>query len=317
MATKSVIERDMTLKYSDDLTEVQLGDRAAVTVWFRFHSARAIAVGALALVSASTVAPAQVPGLLLAAHGRTRDSIEMEAIAVFRQGRFDSLPAGNEEAPSVAFRRAAFKAGGGYWLYSGGVRRGRLTVTGLGDYPCTGLTGIGRAPSGLSTEWQGLAHSDSTLRAAGARRASTVAEAAALRVAVRPLLIRLGSPPSASDTAQLLDGWTVEDMPANSRWVTGGFRASSTNDSGLVIVHSVFAVLEIERGVSRLALRWTNTGLEDDAQTRVPVDIIDLDGDGIPELVTKTTYSESWDYQIWRRRPTGWTLWVSGGGVGC
>jgi hypothetical protein len=276
-----------------------------------------IAVGVLALLSASATAPAQVPGLLLAAEARSRDSVFIDAIARFRRGRFDSLPAGNEEAPSTTFRRAAFKPGAVYWLYSGGVRRGRLTVRDTGEYSCTGLTGIGRAQSGLPAEWHGLAFPDSTLRPGAVRRASTLAETATLRVAVRPLLIRLGSPRSAADTAQLLDGWTIEDTLTNRRWLAGGFRAASANDSGLVTVYSAFALLEIERGVSRLALRWTNTALDDDAQTRVPVDIIDLDGDGVPELITRTTYSESWDYQIFRRRQTGWVLWVSGGGGGC
>lgn len=280
------------------------------------QSLRAFVFAVLTLSSAGAVAGAQVPGLILAAHVRSRDSVELDAVALFRRGQFDSLPVGNEEAPSERFRRVAFKPGSRYWLYSGGIRRGRVTVTGPGEYPCTGLIGIGRAP-GLPAEWQGVASADSTLRPAWLRRAANLGELATLRVAVRPLLIRLGSSPAAADTARQLEGWTVEDTLTRRRWLTAGFRTASTNDSGFVIVQSVFALLEVEGRNSRLALHWTNVGLEDDAQTRVPIDILDLDGDGVPELITKTTYSESWDYQIWRRRAGRWTLWVASGGGGC
>lgn len=54
-----------------------------------------------------------------------------------------------------------------------------------------------------------------------------------------------------------------------------------------------------------------------DRQEEKFLDQIDLDGDGVDEIVTLSGYYESWDYAIYKEQKGEWKRVYSGGGGGC
>ena len=64
----------------------------------------------------------------------------------------------------------------------------------------------------------------------------------------------------------------------------------------------------------RIELQRYDEGLEDGEDF---VDELDLDGDGIGEVITQVSGSESWEYAIYKRRAGRWQAIYKGGGGGC
>jgi len=262
-------------------------------------------------------ATAQSPTLVFGVSSNLDTVVQLDLVASFSQGHFDSLPRGDEDDPrATALRDATFGPGHRYWLYEGGMQRSSLTTTGVVPPACVGLAGAGRPAHTLPAGWAGLAASDSTLRAAATRRALTPDELATLRRAARPLFVALKAPAQVADTAEVLAAWGFATTDTAPVWLTAAFKTRSVDAAGEAMIRAVFLVLNAARGAAP-ALAWSHAALEDDAQIRIPVDWLDLNHDGQPELFTKTTYSESYDYQIWRRHGTAWTLWLQSAGVGC
>jgi hypothetical protein len=260
---------------------------------------------------------AQRADTLFVAKASEDSAVDLEAIAIFGAGHFDSLPSGGEDSASEQFRRLVYAPGHRYWLFAGGARIGELRATGPGKPGCTGLPGSGRPSVRLPSGWQGLAATDSTARFRGTRRSPSVADLAILHRNARTLLIEAGAPARVADTAQLVDGWTFEVPASGVRWLVGSLRGETTAASGETSVHAAFLLIEIDRNGPHVALSWKHGGGEEDAEMRFPVDIFDFDRDGHPELITMTSYYESRDYQVWRRAADGWALWVITGGAGC
>jgi hypothetical protein len=82
----------------------------------------------------------------------------------------------------------------------------------------------------------------------------------------------------------------------------------------------VTAVFAISDPASRRVLLWYHPAADPAADfplTRTLLDVADLDGDGVPEIVTRTDLSEEWRYTIYRRAPNGWAETVNAYGGGC
>ena len=80
------------------------------------------------------------------------------------------------------------------------------------------------------------------------------------------------------------------------------------------ISHDIF---EPEAGGFKPALTWFHRGSEADAEERLLVDIVDLDGDGLAEVIAEGFYYESNDYIIYKKRQGHWVSVYQGGGGGC
>jgi hypothetical protein len=64
------------------------------------------------------------------------------------------------------------------------------------------------------------------------------------------------------------------------------------------------------RAMIRLALR---TGLV----LAIAVDQLDLDNDGMDEVVVRSEFYEAWNYAVWRFDSNYWGQIFEGGGGGC
>jgi hypothetical protein len=119
------------------------------------------------------------------------------------------------------------------------------------------------------------------------------------------------------DTLKLSSAWAIVFSDGRT-WLVGSYLASQPVDS---IEDSELSVLVLAPAGERHSvplLTWSHLGGETSRQVRNPVDAIDLDRDGVPELITRTTYYESMDYQIWSLRGSAWVELASSlGGSGC
>jgi hypothetical protein len=80
---------------------------------------------------------------------------------------------------------------------------------------------------------------------------------------------------------------------------------------------ALLVVAEEGQNGYRPSYAWFHEGVEAAVEARELVDAADLDGDGLPELVVRTTYYESGDFTILRRTEHGWIAVYRGGGGGC
>lgn len=80
-----------------------------------------------------------------------------------------------------------------------------------------------------------------------------------------------------------------------------------TEEKGYPGVHAAFIIAERDKnGRLKPVHTWFHSGEEAGAETQDLVDMLDIDGDGYPELVTVIGYYETADNVIYRKTPTGW-----------
>lgn len=78
-----------------------------------------------------------------------------------------------------------------------------------------------------------------------------------------------------------------------------------------------FYIIEYNNNVPISKFAWYNDGNDADIAFQELVDIIDLDADGFPEVITKCQYYESWTYMIYKKQDQKWIKIYEGGGGGC
>lgn len=86
-------------------------------------------------------------------------------------------------------------------------------------------------------------------------------------------------------------------------------------------VNAAFIIAEPgERGAWRPAVTWSHPASDPAADfplSRTLLDVADLDIDGTPEIVTRTDYSEYWQYTIYRLGRRGWAPAFEASSGGC
>ncbi len=85
--------------------------------------------------------------------------------------------------------------------------------------------------------------------------------------------------------------------------------------------HAIGVSLIAEQAGTGWSIRWQefeeSRTSEYQASGSQPIDVLDIDGDGVEEVVFATFGVESRSYLILRRRPGTWVQWYRGGGDGC
>ena len=76
-------------------------------------------------------------------------------------------------------------------------------------------------------------------------------------------------------------------------------------------------IFEPEGGGFKPALTWFHRAAAEEPEQRDFVDQVDLDGDGVAEVIAEGFYPESNDYIIYKRRQGRWVSVYQGGGGGC
>ncbi len=269
----------------------------------------ALLLGSLLIAPLTAAVQGAKPRILLFAvksdSGRVAD---LDPIAMSDGLHFDSLPNGNEDSVSERFRASYFARNRRYRTYAGGHPMGWIVTSGPGEVGCTGLPGRGRLEPAQTTAWAGLASNDTSLGGPFRRRSLSPEEKRVLSGFASTALEQAGAPHRLASSAEALKSWAYEGAGGASSMLVGSFvreaSAAATDDTTL----AVFLVAEKTGASYRTTLTWTHSGVEENRQVRNLVDAIDLDRDGYVEVVTETSYYESYNFQIYKRGKAGWAL---------
>ncbi len=275
--------------------------------WHRFPIA--FLLGSLLMAPLTAAIQGTQPRiLLLAVNSDSGRLAGLDPIALSEGIHFDSLPNGDEDSVSERFRASYFSPNRRYRTYAGGHPTGWIVIGGQGEVGCTGLPARGRLEPARTSAWAGLASNDTSLGGTFRRRALSPEEKRVLGGLASTALEHLGASPRPAGSAEALRSWAYESKGGEAPILVGSFvreaAATSTNDT----TRAVFLVAEKAGASYRATLTWAHAGVEEDSQVRRLVDAIDLDHDGYLEIVTETSYYESYNFQIYKSGKAGWAL---------
>jgi hypothetical protein len=262
--------------------------------------------------------PSMQGGTVVFAVRKYESSVTMEPVVIYKRGAFSKPPIDNE-AGAGAFVRGYFRAGRQYRLISGGGEAGTVTVRKNMEPGCVGLV----AEVGVETQVrlggqvQALATDSTTLaRAPGLRRAPTDAERARAVELARAAFSKNGVAAALSAKLEVVN-LTATDLDRDGKFeLIGSFRVEKKEETA-PDAFTLFMIFEPEGESLKAALVWFHHGYEGEYADRHFVDQLDLDGDGIGEVIVEGSYYESNDYIVYKKQQGHWRGVYQGGGGGC
>ena len=248
---------------------------------------------------------------------------QMEPVVIIRRGVYVKPPVdesdvagGDIAAQSKRFIDEYFRAGRQYRVVFGGGEAGTLTVQKYLEPGCVGMNAevSTQTQARLGGEVHALAVSNDTLgRGAGTRRAPTEAERASALELARAAFARNAVPAALVKKMETLN-LTATDLDRDGRAeLVGSFRVVGAD----YMNYALFMIFEPAGDKFKAALTWYHKGAEADAADRRLVDQLDLDGDGVSEVIAEGHYYESNDYFIYKKQRGQWRSVYQGGGGGC
>lgn len=256
----------------------------------------------------------------LSGNGKLVPQTVIDPVVVAHQGRFLPPPPpwdeGEEPTPEVArFVKKYFAEGTNYALYFGGQKLGSAVVKKPVWIYCASLTASIRLEGGLQLD------EDTSALALGGfeppsqesvRRAATAEERKQVLALARSMFRRRGVPRQDLKLVRL-DNLVSTDLDRDGR---REFAASFTV-AKIKLEPTLFLVATSGDKLAPIFTFYHQPVAPDDRRTWEFVDQLDLDGDGLDEMILLAGGYEGWDYQIYRRRQGHWHKIYSGGGGGC
>lgn len=281
------------------------------------HTAGVLAL-ALAAAAPASAAAQQEPSILFLVQ-RMQDEGEADAfiepVAFVHENGYEDPVFDMDENAWAAFDAQWFPAGRRYGVLSRGMQAGTATVVEPMEQGCGGLgarvtvaglrPGVQRALAG-----QGLPAQNG----APWMREPTRDERRTLDRMAAALFAAHGTDVAGRTEADTSVATVL--FHRNARPVLVGSYALKTDD---VVMRQAAAFIIAEEGQDgyRPAYARFHEGRVPDFLRSELLDALDLDGDGMPELVLQNAYWESWDYSILTRDEHGWMESYRGGGGGC
>lgn len=265
----------------------------------------------------------QEPSVLFVVGKADDGSTAIDPIVILDRGRFvDAKRLSNGEPRALS--KTYFAIGRKYRLLFGGGEAGSVTVTRrinpvAGYEACdfaavvevNGSVRIGGQVWALVTNANGLGRRTST------RRAPTADERAGAIGLAQTIYPQLGMPLRLVSDISVVN-LTALDLDGDGRSeLAGSFVIKQDGKE-----HALFLLARQEaRGYASELARYnvSNSHEPEIGQTQLVslVDILDLDGDGICELITKNQQPQGVSYQIYKRVRGQWKQIFNGAGHGC
>lgn len=217
-----------------------------------------------------------------------------------------------------AFNQRYFAPGTHYTVHSMGALSGAARVLRLMEPGCTervaeaSFTDATPQPplgGGLASDAFGPATAHRVMRVLTAQEESELASLADSIHASH----RIPTSARARTENQRLFAITIPG--AEKPVLVGTFNVTVTGDE-TEQTYNQLLVAEAAGGVYRPAYVHHD---RDDGETgmRSLLDVADLDGDGVPEMVVQVMYNEGWGFAVLKRGADGWREIYQGGGGGC
>ena len=114
-----------------------------------------------------------------------------------------------------------------------------------------------------------------------------------------------------------VENLTATDLDRDGNFeLVGNFKIEN-NTGQSENLYTLFMIFEPEGGGFKPALTWFHRAAAEEPEQRDFVDQVDLDGDGVAEVIAEGFYPEANDYVIYKRRQGRWVSVYQGGGGGC
>ena len=288
-----------------------------------------IAAASLARASSQTKRPARPAAAaqtVIFALSKYETGVSMEPVVIYSRGVYTKPPIDGDEATLKSFVDVYFKPGRQYRVLSGGGEAGTLTVKQYQEPGCVGLNAEVNVNTSarLGGNVQALATNSTTIgRKAVSRRAPTDVERvfALMQAQAAYANNKVGA---ALVKKMEVVNLTATDLDGDGTFeLIGSFRidrktATAEDSYTLFMIASPVAdYTQQSAQTGRPALAWFHHGGEADYEERRFVDQLDIDGDGVAEVIAGGSYYESNDYIIYKRQGGSWRPVYQGGGGGC
>jgi hypothetical protein len=243
--------------------------------------------------------------------------IYMEPIVIISGGKYTAPPIDADDAVTKKFTSTYLRTGRQYRIVFGGGDSGTLTVQKTVQPGCEGLGAevTVQTTARIGGEVKALAvSSDKIGRGESSRRAPTEAERAAALEVVRVVYGQRGVGAALVRKMQAVNLTAIDIDRDGKVELIGSFNIEGAN----YLMYSLFVIFEpTAAGKYKAAWNWYHKGAEDAFEDRRLLDAVDLDGDGIAEVIVDGHYYESNDYIIYKRTARVWRPIYKGGGGGC
>jgi hypothetical protein len=241
----------------------------------------------------------------------------IEPIVIIRGRKFVDPPVGGPEDVTKKFTETFFHPERHYRVVFGGGDAGTATVVKEIEPGCVGLTAEVQLQTSarMGGQVQALAVSSNDMgRGESFRRAPSEAErASALAVARRIYTQRRVSATLLKKMSTV--NLTAIDLERDGKAeLIGSFKILRPD----YFSYDLFVIFEpTGDGNYKAAFSWYHKGTEETYEDRSLVDVVDLDGDHIAEVIAESSFYESNDYVIYKRQAGTWRPIYEGGGGGC
>ena len=243
----------------------------------------------------------------------------IEPIAYLANGKLVKIP---DDVDVDEFGKLRYPDHQKYPLYQSGKAVGTVEVVKPAfDIQCFSLAAIG-APSpanGIAGMRMGLASNINFKDDGYSRRAPTATELAAIMDMARQQY-EANKVDAAEVSALQVSNVTVFENSSGAIMV-GSFRSIHTEHGPGFDDDVINAALVIAERVGKKAYSstytWYHSGSDASLEERDLVDILDLDGDGIPEIVIQSNGYEDTGYDIYKKSTTGWDEIFEASASGC
>lgn len=272
------------------------------------------------------LASAPAPRTVVFAVSKHDSGATMEPVVVYSRGVFSKPPVDGDEAALSSFVGEYFRQGRRYRLLSGGGEAGSVTVKQYQEQGCVGLVADVSVDTSarLGGNVQALATNSPTLGGrASSRRAPTDVERMAALIQAREAYADNNVGAALVKRMEVVN-LTATDLDGDGTFeLVGSFRIDRKTAKG-EDSYTLFIISEPVAGpaapgapTGRPALVWFHHGGEGEYADRRFVDQLDIDGDGVAEVVAGGDYYESNDYIIYKKSRGTWRAVYQGGGGGC
>ena len=214
-----------------------------------------------------------------------------------------------EQKRAEAFQARVFRSGTVYKLFSGGKAAGEVKVLKdisdeLGTYASVDVTAKGKKP-----KLQGIATNAAWLKESSREERPLTAEEAAKMRALAAKYLKARAVPARFVEKMEITGSTAGDLDGDGRVeLVATFRGDESRKD--VQVNRSLLLLS-QDGTDVVFASYLSTG-ETDVQTEVFFDHLDIDGDGVDELIISKRYYEDAGYDIYSRKLGKWKKVYSG-----